>query len=111
MTRSCGYVAATRNFGLGAGKCANQLHFDLLAFTKSWVELTTAAAPVATFAVCAADGFAGSALTELANASTEDLSALVSLGKSLLAWLTTALASVWIFVSCACKPLIPVLGL
>jgi hypothetical protein len=83
----------------------------LVAFTKSCVELTTLDALVATFAVWAAVGFAGSALTALANASTEDLMALVWLGKSLLASLTTALASVWIFISCAFKPLTPLLGL
>ena len=52
-----------------------------------------------------------SALTALVSTSTEDLMALVWLGKALLAWLTTVLASVWIFVNADSKALIPLLGL
>jgi hypothetical protein len=37
--------------------------------------------------------------------------ALVSLGKSPLAWLTTVLASVLTFANAACKAPIPLLGL
>ena len=40
---------------------------------------------------------------------TEDVIALVSLGKSLLAELTSVLASLWICLSCAFRPLIPAL--
>ena len=74
-------------------------------------ELTTLDALPTTDAIWLAEGFAGSALTALLSASTEDLMALVSLGKSPLAWLTTALASVWIFLNWACKALTPLLGL
>jgi hypothetical protein len=89
----------------------NQLHFDLLASTKLLKELTTFPAALTTVAIWLAEGFAVSALTALVSASTEDVMALVSLGKSLLAWLTTALASVLMFVNAACKALIPLLGL
>jgi hypothetical protein len=83
----------------------------LLAFRKLWKELTTFAAELVTAAIWLADGFALSALTALVSASTEDVMALVSLGKSLLAWLTTVLASVLIFAKAASKVLIPLLGL
>jgi hypothetical protein len=89
----------------------DQLHFDLLASTKLLNEFTTFAAALTTAAVSLAEGFAFSALTALVSASTEDLMALVSLGKSLWAWLTTVLASVRIFVNAACRALIPLLGL
>ncbi len=44
-------------------------------------------------AICVVDGLDGSALTALLSVSTEDFSALVSLGKSLLAESTVAVAS------------------
>jgi hypothetical protein len=84
---------------------------DLLASTKFVNELSTFAAALATVAIWLGEGFALSALTALVSASTEDLMALVSRGKSLLAWLTTVLASVLIFVNVASKALIPLLGL
>jgi hypothetical protein len=93
------------------GEAQDQLHFDLLASRKLWNELTTFAAELATVAIWLGEGFAVSALTALVSASTEDLMALVSLGKSLLAWLTTVLASVLSFVKAASKALIPLLGL
>lgn len=43
----------------------------------------------------------------VASAFTEDLIALVSFGKSPLAELTSAFASLWIFAICACSPLSP----
>jgi len=89
----------------------DQLHFELLASTKLLTELTTLNALLVTVAIWLAEGFAGSALMALVSASTEDLMALVWLGKSLLAWLTTVLASVWIFLNWACNALIPLLGL
>jgi hypothetical protein len=83
----------------------------LLASTKLWKELTTFPAALTTGAIWLAEGFVCSPLTALASASTEDLMALVSVGKSLLAWLTTVFASVLAFVNAACKALIPLLGL
>ena len=93
------------------GEASNQLHFDLLASTKFLNELTTFAAALTTVAIWLGEGFGVSALTALVSASTEELMALVSLGKSLLAWLTTVLASVLIFVNAVSKALIPLLGL
>ena len=95
----------------GLRRTRDQLHFDLLASTKLLKELTTFAAALATVAIWLGEGFVFSALTALVSASTEDLMALVSFGKSPLAWLTTVLASVLIFVNAASKALIPLLGL
>jgi hypothetical protein len=86
-----------------------QLHFDLLALTKPLTELTTLAESAVIAAICAAEGLDGSTLTALWSASTDDLTALVSLGKSLLAALTSDVASLRIVVSCDCRPLIPLL--
>ncbi len=94
-----------------SAKPRNQLHFDLLACTKLLNELTTFAAALVTDAIWLGEGFALSVLTALVSVSTEDLMALVSLGKSLLAWLTTVLASVWILMNAASKALVPLLGL
>jgi hypothetical protein len=83
----------------------------LLASTKLVKDLTTFAAALVTLAISLAEGFAFNPLTAPVSASTEDLMALVSLGKSLFAWLTTVLASVLIFVNAASSALIPLLGL
>jgi len=48
-------------------------------------------------------------VTAFSSASTDDLMALVSFGKSPLAELTTAVALLWIDLSWLCKPLIPLL--
>lgn len=48
-------------------------------------------------------------MTALASVSTDDFTALVSLGKSLLAALTSDVASLWIVVICVFRPLIPLL--
>jgi hypothetical protein len=77
----------------------------LLASLKLLTELTTLAASVAIVAIWAAEGLAGSALTALWSAATDDFTALVWLGKSLLAELTSAVASLWIFVACDFRPL------
>jgi hypothetical protein len=71
----------------------HQLHFELLALVNDWTELTTLAALLVTFAICVEDGLDGSAFTVAASVSTDDLIALVSLGKSPFAEFTTALAS------------------
>jgi hypothetical protein len=88
---------------------SRQLHFELLASLKLLTELTTLAASVATPAICAAEGLDGRAATELLSASTDDLMALVWLGKSPLAELTSAVASLSILLSCDFKPLTPLL--
>ena len=86
-----------------------QLHFELDASTKLFTELTTPAASLVMVAIWAADGLDGRAVTELLSVLTEDVIALVSLGKSPLAELTSVLASLWICLSCDFKPLIPLL--
>lgn len=68
-------------------------------------------AAVATDAILVAEGFVLRALTALVSASTEDLMAVVSLGKSLLAWLIRVLALVVIFVNADSRLLIPLLAL
>jgi hypothetical protein len=72
---------------------------------KLFPELTTVAASPPTLAICAAGGLDGSALTVAVSASTDDLIALVSLGKSLLAESTTFVASVSIVVTWVFRPL------
>ena len=79
------------------------------ASTKLFAELTTLAESLVTVAICAADGLDGRAATELLSALTEDVMAPVSLGKSLLAELTSVVASLWICLSCDFTPLIPLL--
>lgn len=86
--------------------CHLQLHFDLLASPKLLTALTTLVALVATAAIWADEGLAGSAATALWSASTDDFTALVWLEKSLLAELTSAVASLWIFVTCDFSPLV-----
>ena len=76
---------------------------------KLFTELTTLAASLVTVAICAAEGAEGRAATALLSASTDDVMALVWLGKSLLAELTSAEASFWIVVTCDFKPLTPLL--
>ena len=78
---------------------------------KLWTELTTLDAALVTVAIWLAEGFAVSALTALVSASTEDLMALVWVGKSPLAWVTTWLASVRTLSNWACNALIPLVGL
>jgi hypothetical protein len=79
------------------------------ASTKLFTELTTLAASLVAVAICAADGLDGSAVTEFLSALTEDVMALVSLGKSPLAELTSVVASLWICLSCDFRPLTPLL--
>ena len=84
---------------------------DLLAFMKLVTELTTFAPSLATVAICPADGLDGSALTALFKVLTDDVIALVSVGKSLLAELTSVVASFSIFCNCAWTALMPLLKL
>ncbi len=71
---------------------------------KLLTELVTAPASTATAAISLVDGLDGRAFTALDSVSTDDLIALVSLGKSDLAELTSAVASLWILVSCDFRP-------
>ena len=73
---------------------------ELVASEKLLTELATFAAALPTVATCAADGLDGSALTAPLNMSTDDLIALVWVGKSLLAELTSDVASLLIVVTC-----------
>jgi hypothetical protein len=63
-----------------------------------------------TVAICPVEGFEASAFTAFWSEVTEDWMALAWLGKSLLAELTSAVASVWIFLTCGCRPLIALLA-
>lgn len=74
---------------------------------KLFTELTTLAASLVTVAICAAETLDGSAVTEFWSALTEEEMALVWVGKSLLAELTNALASLVIVFSCDVRLLIP----
>jgi hypothetical protein len=82
----------------------------LLASEKLLTELTTllASSPIA--AIWLAEGLDGSALTAVASVSTEDFTALVWVGKSLLASFTRVVASLLIVVTCDGSELIPLLG-
>ena len=86
-----------------------QLHCELVASVKLMTELTTLAASLVTVAICAAEGLDDRPATELFSASTDEVMALVWLGKSLLAELTSAVASLWIVATCDFKPLTPLL--
>ena len=66
---------------------------------KLLTELVTATASTPMAAIWLVDGLAGSAFTALESVSTEDLIALVWLGKSDLAELTSAVAWIWIVAS------------
>lgn len=81
----------------------------MLSVTNFCTELTTPEAELATEAICEADGLDGSPLTAFSNVLSEDLIALVWLGKSLLAELTNVVASLLIFCSCVFRPLTPLL--
>ena len=74
---------------------------------KLLTALTTLAASAATPAICAVEGLDGRAATELLSAWTDDVMALVWLGKALLAELTSAVASLSILLTFDCKPLAP----
>src|SRR4051812_35688244 len=82
-----------------------QLHFDLVVSPKLLTELTTRPASAATAAICAAEGLDGSALMELSSVSTDDFTAVLSVGKSLLAEPASDVASLLIAVICDVRPL------
>jgi hypothetical protein len=62
-------------------------------------------------ASCAGEGLDGSALIAVAALSIDVLMAVVSLGRSLLAELTSAVAALWTFPACVLKALTLLLGL
>jgi hypothetical protein len=72
---------------------------------KIFTALATLAAFLVTAAICAAGGLEGRAAKELLSASTDDVMALVWLGKSPLAELTSVAALLWILLTCDFKPL------
>jgi hypothetical protein len=74
-------------------------------------ELTIPAASGMIVAICAGEGLDGSALIALAAVSIAVLMAFVSLGKSLLAELTSAVAALWTFSACVFRALALLLGL
>lgn len=76
------------------------MHLELVESVKLFTEVTTLLAWLASAAMFAADGLDGNDLTVLSSALIDDVIDDVSLGKSLLAELTSAVASLWIFVSC-----------
>ena len=78
---------------------------ELLAFMKVLTELTTLAAGWATVAMSAAEGLGGSAWTAVLSVPTEEVMALVWSGKSLLAELTSVVASLLIVSACDFRPL------
>ena len=85
---------------------SGQPHCELVASSKVLTELATLAASLAAVAISEAEGLGGRAVTELLSASTDEVMALVWLGKSLFAELTTAVASFWIVPTCVFRPLI-----
>ena len=82
---------------------SRQPHLALLASEKVLTAPTTPETSAATAAICAVVGLSGRAFTSADSVSTDDEIALVSLGKSLLAESTSAVVSLWIVVSCACR--------
>lgn len=77
---------------------------------KLLTELTTLDAFLVTVAISAAEGLDDRAATEVLSALTDDVMALVWLGKSLLAELTNVAASLWILLTCDFRPLTPLLA-
>jgi len=91
-------------------RLSGQLHAELLASVKLLTELTTLAESLVTVAICAAEGLGDRAATEAFSASTDEVMALVWLGKSPLAELTSAVAALWTILTCDFRPLTPLLA-
>ena len=83
---------------------------ELLAVMKLETELTTLPASLVMVAIWAAEGLDDSAATELLSAFTDDVMALVWLGKSPLAELTSLVALFAMVVTCDFRPLTPLLA-
>jgi len=106
---ACPAEPSTSNTWRRAIYLSGQPHFELLASMKLLTELATLAASLVTVAIAAAEEFDDSAAAEPLSASTDEVIALVWLGKSPLAELTTAVASLWILSTCDFRPLTPLL--
>ena len=76
---------------------------------KLFTEVFTLDASWAAVAIVAAEGLEPKAATELFSALTDEVMALVWLGKSLLAELTSAVAAVSTFLACDFQALAPLL--
>ena len=77
---------------------------------KLFTEVFTLDASLVTVAIAAAEGLGGRAVTEFFSALTEEVMALVWLGKSLLAELTSAVAALWTIWTCDFQALPPLLA-
>jgi hypothetical protein len=86
---------------------SGQPHFELVAFVKLVTEFFMLDAAWAAVAIVAAEGLERRAAIELFSAVTDELMALVWLGKSLLAELTSAVAAVSTFWACDSQALTP----
>jgi hypothetical protein len=77
---------------------------------KLFTELCTLDASAVTVTTAAAEGPDDKAATELFSASTDEVMALVWLGKSLLAEFTSAVAVLWTIWTCDFQALAPLLA-
>ena len=93
----------------GLSRRGGQPHCELVALVKLCTEVFTPAPSWAAVAIVAAEGLARRAATELFSAVTDEVMALVWLGKSLLAELTSAVAAVSTFWACDFQALTPLL--
>lgn len=91
-------------------RTVRQPHLDLLAVVKLLTEATTLKASFETVAICDADGLDDKAVTDFLSASTDEVMALVWLGKWPLAELESVAASLSILLSCDFRPLTPLLA-
>jgi hypothetical protein len=85
-------------------------HCELVASVKLFTELFTLDASWTTVAIAAAEGLDDRAATELFSVSTDEVMALVWLGKSLLAELTSVVAALWTIWTCDFQALTPLLA-
>jgi hypothetical protein len=89
---------------------SGQLHCELVAFVKLFIDFFTLDASSVTVAIVTAEGLDCSDAMELFSALTDEVMALVWLGKSLLAELTSAVAALWTFWACVFQALAPLLA-
>jgi hypothetical protein len=89
---------------------SGQPHCELVASVKLFTELCTLDASLVTVAIATAERLDGRAATELFSASTDEVIALVWLGKSLLAELTSVVAALWTVWTCDFQALAPLLA-
>jgi uncharacterized membrane protein len=90
-------------------RTSGQPHCELVALVKLLTEFFTWDASWATVAIVAAEGLEVRAAAEFFSALTDEVMALVWLGKSLLAELTSAVAAVSTFWACDFQALAPLL--